>query len=120
MNEIVDIFKAIAQETRLRIIRLLLEYKEDLCVCELASVLNLPQYSISRHLNVLRKAGLVEGRRDGAWMYYSISSMKDQFKQKLIETINFIPMDEHALKNDLSRLKERLSLRVDGRCVMGI
>jgi len=120
MEEIIDIFKAIAQETRFRIIRLLIECKGDLCVCELAYALNVPQYSISRHLNILRRAGLVEGHRDGAWMYYSIPPMKDQFRQRLIEAINLIQMDEHALRDDLARLEERLSLRVDGKCVVGI
>lgn len=62
------IFKALSDETRLRIMGLLLE--GELCVCDLMSILELPQSTVSRHLAYLRTAGLVEGRRDGVWMHY--------------------------------------------------
>lgn len=62
------IFKALADETRLRILTLLLD--GELCVCELIAALELPQSTISRHLAYLRNSGWVQDRRQGVWMYY--------------------------------------------------
>jgi ArsR family transcriptional regulator len=64
------IFKALADETRLRILCLLLE--EELCVGDILDVLQLPQSKVSRHLAYLKSAGLVDDRRCGVWMFYSI------------------------------------------------
>jgi ArsR family transcriptional regulator, arsenate/arsenite/antimonite-responsive transcriptional repressor len=69
MDEYIALFKALSDPTRLRIMVLLSE--KELCVCQIESALNLSQVKVSRHLNVLRHAGLVESRRDGLWVYYS-------------------------------------------------
>jgi ArsR family transcriptional regulator, arsenate/arsenite/antimonite-responsive transcriptional repressor len=68
-------FKALSDETRLRILCLLLE--GELCVCDLMAVLQLPQSTVSRHLAYLKNAGWVNDRRCGVWMYYSIA-MEDR------------------------------------------
>lgn len=62
------LFKALSDETRLRIFLLL---KDELCVCQIQVALAMSQTKISRHLTVLRTAGLVIARREGLWMYYS-------------------------------------------------
>lgn len=64
-------FKALADETRLRILALLLE--GELCVCELIAALELPQSTVSRHLATLRNSGWVTDRRQGVWMYYRLN-----------------------------------------------
>ncbi|MEM7706413.1 MAG: metalloregulator ArsR/SmtB family transcription factor [Pseudomonadota bacterium] len=66
----VDVFKACSDITRLRLLFLLRE--RELCVCELVAVLGMPQGKISRHLATLRQAGLVDTRREGAWIYYRL------------------------------------------------
>ncbi|GFO68669.1 transcriptional regulator [Geomonas limicola] len=70
-DEPAKIFRALSDETRLRILALLLANGE-LCVCDLTATLQLPQSTVSRHLAYLRKTGLVRDRREGLWMYYSI------------------------------------------------
>ncbi len=65
------IFKALADETRLRILALLLD--GELCVCEIIAALGLPQSTISRHLAYLRKSDWVQDRRQGIWMYYRLN-----------------------------------------------
>jgi len=62
------IFKALSDETRLRIYLLL--GQGELCVCHIQAALGTTQTKVSRHLGVLRNAGLVTSRRDGLWMYY--------------------------------------------------
>jgi ubiquinone/menaquinone biosynthesis C-methylase UbiE/DNA-binding transcriptional ArsR family regulator len=69
MQNLPDLFKALADPTRLRLLRLLDE--AELHVNELVEVLELPQPTVSRHLGVLLRAGLVLRRRDGQWTFYS-------------------------------------------------
>lgn len=63
-----ELFKALADETRIRIICLMLG--RELCVCDLTGVLHLPQPTISRHMTVLRSAGMVLDRRESKWVHY--------------------------------------------------
>jgi ArsR family transcriptional regulator len=71
MKQNVQLYKALADETRLRILALLLS-EGELCVCDIIAALKLPQSTTSRHLGHLRKAGWVNDRRCGLWIYYSI------------------------------------------------
>lgn len=64
-------FKALGDPVRLRLFFLLSRHSE-LCVCHLTDALHLPQSTVSRHLGLLRHAGLVATRRDGKWMYYRL------------------------------------------------
>src|SRR5437762_8816065 len=69
------LFKALGDETRLRVVALLSH--GELCVCHVEAALALPQPTISRHLGVLRAAGVVETRRDGSWVYYKLAAQAD-------------------------------------------
>jgi ArsR family transcriptional regulator len=71
MKQYLQIYKALADETRLRILALLLS-EGELCVCDIIAALKLPQSTVSRHLARLRNAGWVIDRRCGLWIYYSI------------------------------------------------
>jgi ArsR family transcriptional regulator len=66
-----DIFKALADETRLRIVRLLM--LREMCVCELETLMKLPQPNVSRHLIKLKQAGVIESIRYGTWIYYHMN-----------------------------------------------
>ena len=63
----------------------LLLTEEELCVCDIIAALKLPQSTVSRHLAYLRKSGLVNDRRCGLWMYYSIIDRESDFQKDLIE-----------------------------------
>jgi ArsR family transcriptional regulator, arsenate/arsenite/antimonite-responsive transcriptional repressor len=63
-------FKALADPTRLRILAMLAESSSSMCVCDLNEGFELEQPTISHHLKVLRKAGLVSSERKGTWVYY--------------------------------------------------
>ena len=71
IDELENVFKALADKTRLRILALL--GNNEVCVCHLHDSLGLPQPTVSRHLAYLRKSGLVAARRDGVWMHYQVS-----------------------------------------------
>lgn len=72
VDELENVFKALADKTRLRIIALL--GNNEVCVCHIHDSLGVPQPTVSRHLAYLRKSGLVAARRDGVWMHYQVSS----------------------------------------------
>ena len=71
IDELEEVFKALADKTRLRILGLL--GNNEVCVCHLHDSLGLPQPTVSRHLAYLRRSGLVAVRRDGVWMHYQVS-----------------------------------------------
>ncbi len=72
MTDVVKLFKALGDESRLRILAALA--KETYCVCDLARFLDIPQPTLSHHLKVLRDIGLVKGEKDGQWIYCSLNS----------------------------------------------
>ncbi|NMC68566.1 MAG: metalloregulator ArsR/SmtB family transcription factor [Myxococcales bacterium] len=72
MRRLAGIFRALADETRLQMMGLLLRHRE-LCVCEFVEVLGITQSKASRHARYLLHAGLVEDRRAGLWVYYRIA-----------------------------------------------
>ncbi|HET8626979.1 MAG TPA: metalloregulator ArsR/SmtB family transcription factor, partial [Thermomicrobiales bacterium] len=65
-------FRALGDETRLQIVRLLAQQPEPLCVCWIESAFGLTQSGVSYHLRVLREAGLVTTQRRGTWIYYRL------------------------------------------------
>jgi ArsR family transcriptional regulator, arsenate/arsenite/antimonite-responsive transcriptional repressor len=71
LDALTSIYAALADPTRLRILSLLSE--DEICVCHIHASLDVPQPTASRHLAYLRKAGLVEARRDGIWMHYRLA-----------------------------------------------
>jgi len=99
------IFKALSDETRLRIIKLL-EHGE-LCVCDIAAVLESSQPKISFHLSALREAGLITDRREGKWIHYRLTD-SDMFKRFLMLSV-FERFDAAIAEEDLNRLNSFLS-----------
>lgn len=79
--------KLLADETRLRILMLLLD-KRELCVCELTHALEQPQPKISRHLGVLRNGGLLQDRRDGQWVYYKLNPSTPAWAREILSSLN--------------------------------
>ena len=114
-----DIFKALADETRLRIIRLLATMDEEACLCELVDSLQEPSYKLSRHLKILRLAGLLSTQKDGRWVYHRLVS-KPNYLKKLYATVCALPDPDRVYQADLAHFEERMCLREDGHCRVGI
>ena len=88
------LFKALSDTTRLRCLALLVAHQE-LCVCELTHALALPQPKISHHLGTLRKAGLVNDRKVGLWIYYRVNpDLPNWVKDVLKTTVKGIKEEE--------------------------
>ena len=103
MKDLAKFFKAMSDETRLRILHLLI-YGE-LCVCDLMEVLSLPQSTISRHMAYLKNTGLVNDRRDGVWVHYSLAKPKNNIHYLQLKCIKDVFKDFKGLENDLKSLK---------------
>ena len=75
IDQLESVFKALADKTRLRILALL--GANEVCVCHIHDSLDVPQPTVSRHLAYLRRAGLVDVRREGVWMHYRVARSLD-------------------------------------------
>jgi ArsR family transcriptional regulator len=106
-----DKFAAFSDPTRLRILHLLRAV--ELCVGDLVTILELPQPTISRHLAYLRRAALVEARKSGLWMFYSLAAPRSEFHRKLLDCLTACFSDVPALKEDARRAKK---VRKAGGC----
>lgn len=97
-------FMALADKTRLRLLNLMRD--QEICVCFFTEVLGDSQPKISRHLAYLRNAGLVETRRDGKWMHYSINWPEDDGQKLVLEqTLDWLDQKED-LRSDRERYSE--------------
>ena len=95
-------FDALADPTRRRILALLANQGE-LCVCELTAALEESQPKVSRHLGVLKDAGLTVPRRVGTWMHYRLANALPPWAAVLLQALTGDAVPE--LKADLKRLK---------------
>jgi len=106
-----DVFRAFADPTRLRILNLLIE--GEVCVCDLCSVLDEIQPKVSRHLAYLRRAGLVDARRDGKWMHYRLAKHGKGLERTLINCVKSCLREVDVLREDLERLRSGRSACCD-------
>ncbi|HWB00788.1 MAG TPA: metalloregulator ArsR/SmtB family transcription factor [Pirellulales bacterium] len=105
-----QVFRALSDRTRLRILNLL--RSGELCVCDLVAVLDVPQPTASRHLAYLRGAGLVAARKDGLWHYYRLSPASTTFHKKLLACL----ADCAQVAPELARDEEHLRAAGRSRC----
>jgi len=114
-----EIFQALADETRLRVIRLMVATEEESCLCELVDSLLEPSYKLSRHVKILRQAGLLASHKEGRWVYHQLVK-KPAYLGQLFSTVQALPDPDGIYGADLERFRERLCLRQGGRCQIGI
>lgn len=99
-----ELFSALADKTRLRILNLMRE--DEICVCFFAEALDESQPKISRHLAFLRRAEIVESRREGKWMHYRIAEPDDPGMAAILEnTLEFLWSVEE-MRADYDRLED--------------
>jgi ArsR family transcriptional regulator len=116
MEELTIIFKALSDETRLRIIKLLEE--GELCVCDITAALGIVQPKVSFHLSALKEAGLIKDRKQGKWIHYSLNE-KDLFRRMLILSA-CERMQDGAISGDKKRLNAFLGNKEAGGKVVAL
>jgi ArsR family transcriptional regulator, arsenate/arsenite/antimonite-responsive transcriptional repressor len=111
MTQLIQLFRALSEEARLRIVMLLTN--GELCVCDLMAILEEPQSKISRHLAYLTHSGLTKSKRVGVWMYYSLKEPLDDVYEAEIEVLKKQLAHFPQLCSDKDRL---LELKKEGSC----
>ncbi|MDO5536648.1 MAG: metalloregulator ArsR/SmtB family transcription factor [Desulfovibrionaceae bacterium] len=103
----VHLFKALSDETRLRLLRILIDHK--LSVNELVSILEMGQSRISRHLRILTEAGLLTSRRDGLWVFYQANSEGEHndFLSAITPYLKNIPEAAHDDERTMRLVEEK-------------
>lgn len=109
MADLLRILKSMADPTRLRLLAIL--DTEELSVNELVRIMGMGQSRISRHLAVLKDAGLLAQRREGTWSYYSIPSTVDG--KGLLLAFRQSPVYKSTIEGDGSRIRKVLQDRRD-------
>src|SRR3989304_3412964 len=111
----VGLYKALADEARLRILNLL--SLKELCVCDLMTALGLTQSRVSRHLAYLKNSGWVSDRREGLWVFFSFAPPINPAHRELTASIMQLRKSFPASRQDTERLK---SLLAQGSCVASL
>lgn len=105
LSEMEGLFKALADQTRLRILGLLLS--GEVCVCDIHESLKLPQPKVSRHLAYLRRCGLVDTRRDGLWIHYRLATFDDPVLRAIGAAVRHALTHVETVHRDGERLRKR-------------
>ena len=103
--------RALAEPTRLRILGLVAG--GEVCVCHIHEALGIPQPTASRHLAYLRRAGLVDTRREGLWVHYRLSESSDEVLRTLVGAVTHCVGHASTITKDRARLQ-----RSTGCCVV--
>ena len=103
MRDLALFYAALSDPTRLRLLNLM--KNREICVCYLQEVLKTNQPKISRHLAYLKKAGLVEARRDGKWAHYRLKKTDGNLDKILSQTLDRLGR-EAQIRKDSVRLKQ--------------
>jgi ArsR family transcriptional regulator len=92
-GQLAKFLKALADEKRLLIIKLL--GRRSMCVCELESLVELTQPAVSHHLKILRESGVVTDTRHGKWIFYSLN--EDSYTE-MLAALTALPMPAEGEK----------------------
>ena len=118
LTQAAHVFHALSDPIRIRIFNLLLAAGSDLAVGEMVDALEERQYNVSKHLRILKQAGLVTERREGRFIYYGVVRAADGFLLEVCDAIRHLP--EEDLHRDREELVRRLILRSEGSSVIGL
>jgi len=102
--DIVQLFAALADPTRLRLLNLM--NGREVCVCYFVEILKQSQPKVSRHLAYLRRAGIVEVRREGKWAHYRIERPADVRARLILDAALKSFEDDRSMQADLARLEK--------------
>jgi len=111
MKALIQFFRAVSEETRLRIVMLLLS--GELCVCDLMVILNEPQSKLSRHLAYLKHSGIVTSKRAGIWMHYSLKAPLNEAYQEELHLFKEKFSSLSPFKQDMRKM---LRFKAKGGC----
>ena len=104
-----QLFAALSDATRLRLLGLMLA--GEICVCDLVDGVAAPQPTVSRHLAVLRRTGLVRARKDGLWSYYSLAESGSELHERLLACLEACSDGDTGFAADRKRVERARKAR---------
>ena len=110
---IAQYFKGLADPTRLRMLNLLIQ--GELCGCDIQYVLDLSQSNVSRHLNYLKRVGLVEDRREGYRVFFKIADSSEKSRALLLDYLRHVFTKDAVFAKDRKGLKAAI---LEGACTV--
>ncbi len=114
MNPVVAIAKALSDLNRVRVVSMLTA--GELCVCQITEVLQLATSTVSKHISILRQAGLVEARKEGRWMHYQLATHPSPAAQQAIDWVVAHGQEDPAIRNDQRALGKVLRMNKEHLC----
>lgn len=103
VRSLTKLFRALGDETRVRIVALLSH--GELCVCHIEKALDLSQPNVSRQLGILRASCVVDARRDGSWMYYSLAPQEHASVKAMLDRLVALFGAERTIRADHAKLR---------------
>lgn len=117
MKDFIRVMKALSDPNRVKVVKVL--QQRDMCVCEIQEALGLSQPTVSKHLKILEDAGIVQSKKDGLWVCYSLSGGGSPYASSLLGNLKHWIEDDPEIKalreyipgiqRDLVRRKQVLS-----------
>ena len=111
MESIINISKALSEENRLRVLMAL--QKRELCSCEISELLALTDSTVSTHMAILKRAALVESRKEGRWVYYRLPEQPEREIQTALDWIHSTLKNSPLAKEDKAKLKGAKTCKID-------
>ncbi len=117
MKNAVRLFKLFSDETRVRILMLL--SRRELCVCQIMGVLGISQPLVSRNLSLLNNAGLLDERREGKLVFYSLKKHPSPVASNILSALKSELKEDRKLLEDLKSLSDCSEFqKLTGKCDM--
>ncbi len=116
LEEYIDVFKALSDLTRLKMMWLLYSIDSKISVSEMVEVLRINQYNASKHLKILKKADMIYRKKDGRWRYYYYLNKDTIFHKHIKNAVMSIPKE--LVEEEIQRCKQCLSIRGEDGCII--
>jgi DNA-binding transcriptional ArsR family regulator len=118
LQDFIKLSKAISDETRVRILKLL--GTGELCVCQLMAILELGQSTVSKHLGILKNAGLIDVRREWTWSFYRLSKKgENRYTRDFLRLMASVLNDDPLIQKDGERFREVITKNIKILCNTG-
>lgn len=115
IEEFTGITKALSDQHRVRAFMALL--RGELCACQIIELLSLAPSTVSKHMSILKNAGLVESRKDSRWVYYRLTeSINKQEIHEIIKITISLIQNDHVINEDNKRMKIIISDGLEALC----
>lgn len=114
MQEFLTISKALADENRARVLVFL--QTGELCVCQIMEMLHLAPSTVSKHLDILHQAGLIESRKEGRWVYYRLPEKPSACAGAAIDWLHAAAARDSQAMKDRKQIKAVLKMNKEQLC----